>query len=492
MRLFRSEAARQTNSFLYAITFAFCLSLSLGCFTTPQAADAPSDSTLPQVLRIGISGDYAPFAVWDWPPAETSPHNPKSSLSAPDLPRLPMGFSVEIARAYAKERGLSIEWVKFRWPELAADLAAARFDLALSGVTVRSDRALLGRFSLALTTSGAVALLPPRSKEARRIAAGEAPIGVLNTPGIRIAVNAGGHLEAVTRRLFPRAEIDPVPSNAAVLDRLQARVGRADAVITDLPEAPHWQALRPELVVTPAFTQDRKAAWFALRREALVADFDAWLIDFESQGGLAELRARFQLPAVATARPDKALLAALDDRLGLMIDVAESKRILAKPIEDLSREARVLNAAIAGFQREAKKRNLRGFDAAAIRRLFRAQIEAAKSIQRAHLERSAAIRRRAPTAAEKAAAQHRLDAEIRPALIFFGDRITRLLVACHADPDARPERGDVARALTPHAIPKGQIEEIERALDALLRPDAGPRARSIRPGSAEVGRPRSG
>lgn len=412
-----------------------------------------------------------------------------------------MGFSIEIARAYAKQRGISIEWVKFRWPELAADLAAARFDLALSGVTVRSDRALLGRFSLPLTTSGAVALLPPQSDEARRIAAGEAPIPVLNTPGIRIAVNAGGHLEAVTRRLFPRAQIDPVPSNAEVLDRLQARPNRADAVITDLPEAPHWQARQPGLVMTTPFTQDRKAAWFALRREALVADFDAWLIDFESQGGLAELRARFQLPTVATARPDEALLAALDDRLGLMIDVAESKRILGKPVEDLPREARVLDAAVAGFRREAAKRDLNDFDATAIRRLFRAQIEAAKSIQRAHLERSAAIRRQVPTAAEIVAAQQRLDEEIRPALIFLGDRITRLLVACEVDPgpDAGRvnqldglERGNVARALMRHALPKNQIEEIENALDALLRPGAEPRAQSIRRGSVEPGMPRSG
>ncbi len=44
-----------------------------------------------------------------------------------------------------------------------ADLGAGRFELALSGITIRPDRSLAGRFSLPLTTTGAVALVPDTS-----------------------------------------------------------------------------------------------------------------------------------------------------------------------------------------------------------------------------------------------------------------------------------------------------------------------------------------
>jgi cyclohexadienyl dehydratase len=404
-----------------------------------------------------------------------------------------MGFSVDVARAYAEARGVSIEWVRFRWPELAADLAAGRFDLALSGVTVRPDRALLGRFSLPLTTSGAVVLLPRQSERGRRIEAGEQARDVLDDGAIRIAVNAGGHLEAVARQLFPAAQIIPVPSNAAVLDRLRASGdARADAVMTDSREAPHWRARRPGLIATAPLTQDRKAAWFPIPRAHLVPDFDAWLIEFEASGGLADLRARSQLPPATTARPIEALWATLDDRLALMVDVAESKRLLGKAVEDLPREAQVLDAAVLGFEREARRRGLREIRREAVRRLFRAQIEAAKSIQRDHLAQSAAPAKHSGTARDHAAAQRRLDEEIRPALIFLGERIARLLVACSLSPDKRPAPKSLLRAIRRHAIAAEQATEIEEALDALLRRDAGPRAQSAPREWAETGTPGSG
>ena len=98
---------------------------------------------------------------------------------------------------------------------------------------------------------------------------------------------------------------------------------------------------------------------------------------------------------------------------------------------------------------------------------------------------------RGKSAEEIAAAQERLDAELRPTLIFLGDRITRLLVACRSESQVHFDRGAIARALDRQAIPKAQIEEIGDALNALLGPDAGPAAREFRPKSASTGRAQS-
>ena len=56
------------------------------------------------VLRVGTSGDYAPF-------------------SSAGEGRSPSGFDIAVARAYAQERGLGLEFVSFRWPDLVRDLA---------------------------------------------------------------------------------------------------------------------------------------------------------------------------------------------------------------------------------------------------------------------------------------------------------------------------------------------------------------------------------
>ena len=168
-------------------------------------------------LRVGTSGDYAPFSLWAGGEAE------------------PQGFSAEVARAFARAQGRRIEWVRFRWPELEADLGAGRFEVALSGITIRPDRSLAGRFSLPLTTAGAVALVPDNSALWTR--------ADLDRGEIRMAVNRGGHLERVARSLFPRAVIEPVADNGGVPGRLAT--GRADAILTDELEAPHWQAQLP-------------------------------------------------------------------------------------------------------------------------------------------------------------------------------------------------------------------------------------------------------
>ncbi|MGH7860287.1 MAG: transporter substrate-binding domain-containing protein, partial [Candidatus Binatia bacterium] len=72
------------------------------------------------VLRVGTSGDYPPFSAGG------------------------KGFDVEVAELLAADLGLRLEWVTFRWPELDERLAAGDFDVAMSGVTWRADRALVG------------------------------------------------------------------------------------------------------------------------------------------------------------------------------------------------------------------------------------------------------------------------------------------------------------------------------------------------------------
>jgi cyclohexadienyl dehydratase len=46
--------------------------------------------------------------------------------------------------------------VPLRWATLDRDFAAGRFDVVMSGVTVRPERSAAGRFSLPVAQSGAV------------------------------------------------------------------------------------------------------------------------------------------------------------------------------------------------------------------------------------------------------------------------------------------------------------------------------------------------
>lgn len=427
-RVSRSKGPFSRTSNNSAILFALIL-LSLACsMTQPPVAGDPLRASFQPILRVGTSGDYPPFS--DWPPDQVTP----------------VGFSADLARAFAQDRGGQVEFVRFRWPNLLADLQAERFDLAVSGVTVRSDRSIAGRFSVPLTISGAVVLVP-KSSPVRQASA-------LDQPGVFLAVNAGGHLERVTRRLFPRATVLPIAENQDVLDELEplapdprpdpnpqfasTRDPAVNGVVTDTLEAPLWLRRRPDLRPLGPLTADRKAALFGAEQSQLVQDFDRWIIEFERSGSLARLRARHGLPATRTADPVAALLAALDERLALMPAIARVKQVLGTAIEDRGREAKVIASAWESVERAAQENGYPLPDRAVVESLFRAQIEVAKAIQRRPLPRAEPTVNgtdsiqdiREPARAQELAredARNELDQALRPALIRIGDRIASTL-----------------------------------------------------------------
>src|SRR5213083_997845 len=359
-------------------------------------------------LRVGTSGDYPPFSL------------------ARDG-RLE-GLDVEVARRFAHDGGRRLELVPFRWPELMRDFAAGRFDLAMGGVTLRPERAVVGVFTRPVAEAGAVVLahqrLDPRSS------------------WLRLGVNAGGHLERLAARLFPHALLVRTHANRALAELLTS--GAADAILTDEAEADALAV--PGAVRVGPFTRDRKG--YLGRDPALVAELDAWLRAREADGTLAALRARWLGPERARARSAfasdlDALVALVDLRLAFMPAVAAAKQKTGRSVEDVGQEARVLGAVRA---RAAE----RGLSPAGVEALFRAQIEAARAVEHeflAHPEEGDALD---------------LEREARPALA----RISELIVARAADLTADP--GALA-SLNP--------ERVAESLDGSLAP--APHRRAI-------------
>lgn len=389
-------------------------------------------------LRVGTPGDYAPF-----------------SLEDPAAPGGVDGFDVALLRAFASDRGLALEWVRFRWPELATDLAADRFELAAGGITVRPERSLVGRFSVPVATSGALVLVRTRSPAAS--------LEALDRPEVTLAVNAGGHLEQVARLHFPRARLLALPRNAAVRSALLE--GRADGAVTDTGEAPSWERGAADLRRLGPFTQDRKAWLVRADRPELARALDDWLLAREADGTLGRLRARWLGPgATATARPLDALLAAVDERMALMPAVAEAKRRSARALRDPEQEARVLEAGEAAVQEAAARLGSRPPPEARVRDLYRALIDGALSIERATLDRPAGA---APVAD--------LEREVRPALGRLGERIAGLVVRLPAPLPPAEVRAAAAAALRTPDLPAAARDRIADAIAALAPARPAPR-----------------
>ncbi len=356
------------------------------------------------------------------------------------------GFDVEVARAYARERGLEIRWVPVRWATLDRDFADGRFDVVMSGVTVRTERSLAGRFSVPVATSGVVVLTRGASLERHA----------------RIAVNAGGHLERAARRLFPGAELRPLSPNAAVREALLR--GDVDAAVSDTLEAPGWLAGTSGLRVLGPYTRDWKAYWLPAGAGERARDLDAWLLAREADGTLAALRAR-ELPdgaREATATPLVALGAAIEERLALMPLVAEAKRASAAPVRAPAQEQAVLAAAVASVREAAASDGAAPPSDAAVRELFAALIDAASAIQEQTLADTPGLG--PPADAPGLGPPADLDGVLRPALARVSERIAWLLVRLPAPLD----EGEVKEALARIEQPGLTDAARERVAQALL------------------------
>jgi cyclohexadienyl dehydratase len=404
------------------------------------ALSSPGGSSTAPPLRIGTSGDYAPFSF----ASETAPGGFD-------------GFDVALARGFAQAEGRPLELVRFRWPELDDALREGRFDVAMSGVTVRADRSLVGRFSLPVAESGAVALVRD---------GGRFPdLAALAQARAHIVVNAGGYLERVARERFPSAHVEALSDNAQVRSALLE--GRADAAVSDTLESREWRRGAEQLRVLGPLTRDRKAPLVRADLPELAQHLDLWLFAREADGTLSELRkAWFADPnPAATAAPLAALLAAADERLSLMPLVAEAKRRAGLPIRDEAQEARVLDAAVRAVDEEAARTGRTPRPEPLVRGVFQALIAAAR-----HLE----SRGLGSPAGEPAPNPPSLDGVLRPAISRITPKIAEALVRLDSLSPGEALRQTVREQLRTPRVADEDVERLAAALSAYLEAGASP------------------
>lgn len=298
------------------------------------------------VLRIGTSGDYAPFST--------------------AVGKGFTGLDVQLGKRLAQDFGVKAELVRFAWPELVSSLQAGQFDVALSGITLRGDRALGGRFSRPYAVTGAVALIRPADR------ARFADPTALDQDGVRLIVNAGGYLEGVARRSFQHATITTTSDNTKLLAPVLAKT--ADAAISDSAEAHAHSSLG--LLSLGPMTHDRKALFVSARAPKFAEWANAWLRDRERDGFLPKLR-RLYLGAPQSsevAMTEEAIFGAIQLRCELMPFVGAYKVARGLPIEDSAQEARVLAFMVDSA-------HAAGLEAEGIQALYRALMAAAKDIE---------------------------------------------------------------------------------------------------------------
>lgn len=219
------------------------------------------------VLRVGVTGDYAPFSL-----------EANGSLS---------GADIELAQELASQLHAHAVFVRTSWTALSDDLSNGEFDVGMGGVSITPAREARGAFSVPYVSGGKTIL--SRCKDVRKFGAG---LAAVDKAKVRIIVNPGGTNEQYVRANVHRATIIVFPDNHGVFDELIA--GHADVMITDDVEAELQSHRHPGLCrAYPGTLSHADKAIFMPRDAQLVKAVNDWLMPAIAAGEPARLLRKY-------------------------------------------------------------------------------------------------------------------------------------------------------------------------------------------------------
>ena len=232
-------------------------------------------------LRVGTTGDYAPF-------------------SARAADGALVGIDIDLARSLGAALDVEVAFVTTSWPTLMADLQSEAFDIAMSGISRAPFRARVADFSDAYHVGGKTPIVRCEDREQF------ASLAAIDRPEVRAVVNPGGTNERFTRATLTQAPLSVFPDNTRIFSEIAE--GRADVMFTDAIEVQLQTALDPRLCAAlPGRTLTHQEKGFLLPRGgdgAWLRFVDLWLAQVRGDGTLQRIFDRHLLRGDEIPDPD--------------------------------------------------------------------------------------------------------------------------------------------------------------------------------------------
>jgi cyclohexadienyl dehydratase len=219
------------------------------------------------VLRIGTTGDYAPFS-----------HRGEDDTEFG-------GVDIDLAHHLAQALGVTPVFFRTSWPTLMADLAAGDYDIGMSGISRLAARQKHGFLSVPYYVAGKTPIA--RCDAAERFRS----LSDIDQPGVRVVVNPGGTNQQFVDAHIHRADKLVHDDNRTIFLVLLER--GADVMITDRVEVELQVARHDELCATMADDLTYQDKAYLMPQDGVWRAFvDLWLELALADGTVAGILAR--------------------------------------------------------------------------------------------------------------------------------------------------------------------------------------------------------
>jgi cyclohexadienyl dehydratase len=242
--------------------------------SAPAAAQTPASDRLQRILdggtlRVGTTMDTPVFSM----------RNASGELE---------GFDMDALATLGPALGVKIGYVKMTFGSMLGDLAADKFDIAMSGMGRTYDRARTASFSKPYMRYGKLMMIRSADKERFK------SLVDLDQAGFKIAYNKGGLNETFAKTMFKAASPTGFASNTLATADLLA--GKVEAQVADSTAAVYMArqdariaAMAPDNLFNPVYVA------ILLHREdqTLLNYLNIWIDQIDMDGTLAKIRTKW-------------------------------------------------------------------------------------------------------------------------------------------------------------------------------------------------------
>jgi cyclohexadienyl dehydratase len=256
-----------TRTKLFVIAAATLLAL-------PASAQSPTPDRLQRILntgtlRVGTTMDTPVFSM----------RNASGGLE---------GFDMDALATLGPALGVKIDYVKMTFGSMMGDLAADKFDIAMSGMGRTYDRARAATFSKPYMRYGKLLMIRSADKDRFK------SLADLDQTGLKIAYNKGGLNETFAKTMFKRATPAGFDSNALATADLLA--GKVDAQVADSTAAIYMARQDARIAVMDrdnVFNPVYVAILMHREDQTLLNYINIWIDQIEMDGTLAKIRTKW-------------------------------------------------------------------------------------------------------------------------------------------------------------------------------------------------------